>query len=89
MSEEKPETKKASLPARAVRAVTSVYFDLIDAENVDVGHSRRRLDLLGRLVPSASRVSVEKTQVAGLNAEWLKPQDAIEGKALLYLHGGA
>ena len=89
MPEQKPDSKKASLPARLVRAVTSVYFDLIDAERVDVKPSRRRLDLLGKLVPSASGVAIEKTEVAGIEAEWLRPADAVEGKVLLYLHGGA
>ena len=89
MPDEKPETKKASLPARAVRAVTSVYFDLIDAERVNVKPSRRRLDLLGKLVPSASGVEIEKTEIAGIDAEWLRPKNAADGKVLLYLHGGA
>jgi len=89
MSEEITQSKKASLPARMVRAVTSVYFDLIDAENVDVERSRRRLSMLGRLVPSAGGVRVAKARIAGLDAEWLTPGDRIAGKVLLYLHGGA
>ncbi|MEO1201950.1 MAG: alpha/beta hydrolase [Pseudomonadota bacterium] len=83
------DTKKSSLPARIVRAVTSVYFDLIDAERVNVGRSRRRLDTLGRLIPPARGVEISKAPMAGLSVEWLIPAGATGDKVLLYLHGGA
>ena len=81
--------RESSLQARVVRAVTSAYFTLIDPETVDIGKARTRLDILGSLVPTARRVGVEKTQVCGLDAEWLTPEKAIKNKVLLYLHGGA
>ena len=37
----KPETPKASLPARVVRAVTSAYFDLVDARTTSTSASSR------------------------------------------------
>jgi acetyl esterase/lipase len=83
------DAKKSSLPARIVRAVTSVYFDLMDAENVNVRRSRRRLDTLGRLIPPAGGVEISKAPMAGLSVEWLVPVGANGGKVLLYLHGGA
>ncbi len=89
MAAKSSDAKKASLPARIVRAVTSVYFDLIDAESANVQRSRRRLDILGRLIPPAGGVEVSRTALAGLSAEWLIPSGATAGKVLLYLHGGA
>ncbi len=89
MSEADVENRKPSIPARIVRAVTSAYFDLIDKERVDVAPSRRRLALLGRFIPAAAGVRVERTEIAGLPAEWLTPTDAPADKVLLYLHGGA
>ena len=83
---EKPRT---SVPARIVRAITSLYFDLQDASKANVQLSRARLNFLGKFVPVASGVDVASTVIAGLDAEWLVPRDAPEDSALLYLHGGA
>ena len=81
--------RESSLQAKVVRAVTSAYFSLIDAETVDIDKARMRLRILGSLVPTARRVVVEKAEVCGLRAEWLTPEKAIKNKVLLYLHGGA
>ena len=90
MTDENDVARRASLPARVVRTVTKAYFDLIvDAENVDIEHSRRGLNLLGNVVPVAGGVTVEKTQVNGLRSEWHRPRTAAAGKVMLYLHGGA
>ncbi len=81
--------KLSSRRARIVRAVTSAYFSLKDAETADVQASRRMLDRFAGLVPVAERVTVERVEIAGLDAEWLSPVTPVKGKALLYLHGGA
>ena len=44
----------------------------IDADRMDVGKSRSRFDLLNRYIPVASGVTVERTELAGLPAEWLR-----------------
>ncbi len=79
-----------SFRARLVRAITSRYFDyLVSPEGADVRRLRSRLDRFARLVPVAGGVDVERTRVAGLDAEWLQPKERMDGKVLLYLHGGA
>lgn len=83
------ETPRSSLQARIVRAVTSVWFSLIDAERANVHAARVRLNTLGKLVPSASGVRVRPVEIAGLDAEWLEPDGAPADRAILYLHGGA
>jgi acetyl esterase/lipase len=83
------ETKTTSRQARIVRAVTSAYFSLKDAETADVQRSRSMLDRFAGLVPVADRVTVERVEIAGRPAEWLSPVTPVKGKALLYLHGGA
>jgi acetyl esterase/lipase len=50
---------------------------------------RKLLDFLGRLARKARHVSIEEATLAGMYAEWYRPQEATEGKVLLYLHGGA
>lgn len=54
----------------------------IDAfrERCEKGASR-----LGNLSPG---IQVQKDVVAGLPAEWLKPEDAADDKLILYVHGG-
>ncbi len=58
-------------------------------QTADVHKIRRRLDFIGRLLLRAFGVRVERTTVAGLYAEWLRPKRAPDDKVLLYLHGGA
>jgi monoterpene epsilon-lactone hydrolase len=50
---------------------------------------RRNLDAMGRLVPLAPDVQVERIEVAGLPAEWIRTPNARADRVLLYLHGGA
>jgi len=83
------ETPRSSLQARIVRAVTSLWFGLLDPERADVNAARFRLNALGKLVPTAAGVRVEPVEIGGLDAEWLVPPEAPAGKLMLYLHGGA
>lgn len=83
------ETGRSSVRARIVRALTSVWFSLIDAERANVQAARFRVNTLGKMVPTASGVSVEAVVIAGLDAEWLVPASALADRLILYLHGGA
>jgi len=78
-----------SLRAKIVRSVTGAVFSAIDAQKVNVHSLRRRWNKLSRILWTASGVQVERTEVRGLKAEWLVPNQAPERKVLLYLHGGA
>ena len=79
----------SSRRARIVRWITSWYIHRTDVQTADVYKIRRRLDFIGRLLLRAFGVRVERTTVAGLYAEWLRPKRAPDDKVLLYLHGGA
>lgn len=79
----------SSLRARLIRSLTSRYIRSIDLANADVGKMRRRLDQLGRLTRVARNVAIEEDRLYGLKAEWYRPENALSGKILLYLHGGA
>ncbi len=81
--------KSSSRRARIVRAITSAYLGLKDAKTADVLESRRLFDKVAGLAPVADRVTTEQTTVAGLKSEWHSPVTPVEGKVLLYLHGGA
>ena len=75
--------------ARFIRWLTSRYIHKVDIPNAPVEKMRKRLDQLGRLARKARHVAIEKTEIAGLHAEWYRPESATPGKVLLYMHGGA
>lgn len=78
-----------SLRARIIRHVTGAYFKTIDAKTADVQAMRRRWHSWANILGTSNGVAVEPCEVRGLNAEWLMPKNAADGKLLLYLHGGA
>ena len=79
-----------SFRARLVKSISAMYFDyMVSPESADVPYMRARLNRFARLVPVATGVTIERTQFAGLDAEWLRPPASADGKVLLYLHGGA
>lgn len=79
----------SSLRARLIRSLTSRYIRRIDLADADVDKMRRRLDQLGRLTRVARNVAIEEDRLHGLKVEWYRPENALSGKVLLYLHGGA
>jgi acetyl esterase/lipase len=78
-----------SLRARFIRWITRWYLRRVDIANAPVLKMRKRLDLLGRLTRPARGVKIEVSKLAGMHAEWYRPPEAMTGKVLLYLHGGA
>jgi monoterpene epsilon-lactone hydrolase len=75
--------------ARFIRWLTGRYIRRIDIANAPVAKMRKRLDQLGRLAKPARHVAVVEEAIAGVPAEWYRPEQAKPGKLLLYLHGGA
>lgn len=78
-----------SLRARFIRWITRWYLRRVDIANAPVLKMRRRLDQLGRLSRPARGVAIEASKLAGMHTEWYRPPEAMPGKVLLYLHGGA
>lgn len=78
----------SSIRAKLVRSVSSAYVQRIDVAKTDIVKVRKFWDWLGGLMITAFGVSVEKDTVNGLYAEWLTPKNHMDGKVLLYLHGG-
>jgi monoterpene epsilon-lactone hydrolase len=79
----------SSVRAKFFRSISSAYVKRVDIENVDINEMRRRLNRLGRMMVTAFGVRVESDRINGLYAEWLTPKNSMDGKLLLYLHGGA
>ena len=79
----------SSFRAKIIRSITSAYVKRIDIRTADFVDIRRKTKWLGRLLIKAFRVRVEKDEINGLYAEWLIPKNSMDGKLLLYLHGGA
>jgi len=79
----------SSLRAKFIRSLSSRYIKKVDPAHADIGKTRKRLDLVGKLSPRARKVSIEETKINGLHAEWYRPEEVRPGKLLLYIHGGA
>jgi len=78
-----------SFRSRIVRSVTRLYFRRIDAKTRDVQAMRARVHKYAGRLGIARGVTKTAESVNGLAAEWLAPEDAAQGKVLLYFHGGA
>jgi len=70
--------------------VTGAWFRAVDAQTSNVRHLRTVWHALANLLWTASGVTVSRTGLAGMTAEWFTPDEAcVDGKIILYLHGGA
>lgn len=79
----------SSIRAKIIRSLSSAYVKRLHvAGEVDFRKIRRVFSRLGRWRTTASGVRVEADKINGLYAEWLTPKDRMDGKLLLYLHGG-
>lgn len=79
----------SSIRAKIIRSISSAILRRYDAATLDIADARRKTAMLGRLTLTAFGVSVDATQIEGLRAEYLRPKNAVPGRLLLYLHGGA
>ncbi len=78
-----------SLRGRIVRRVTSRYFKSINAHTADVQAMRRGWHKMSQRLPVPRGIERRPVQIASCDAEWLDPPNALDGKVLLYFHGGA
>lgn len=60
----------------------------VNVAEVDVRKIRRLWDYLGGLMLTAFGVKKTHEEINGLYVEWLTPEDRMDDKLLLYLHGG-
>ena len=79
----------SSMRAKIMRSISSAYLQRMNVAKVDVRKIRRLWSFLGRMMITAFGVKITRDEINGLYAEWLTPKDRMEGKLLLYLHGGA
>jgi acetyl esterase/lipase len=76
--------------AQFVRWLTSRYMQGLDVQNVPVEVARGHFETVARiLLPRATGVDVESTELGGVLVDRLRPKEAHADKVLLYLHGGA
>lgn len=57
-------------------------------ENFSVNEFRESIDKASAKIKLPKNISVQQISVDGLHAEWIIPQNPIENKVLLYIHGG-
>ena len=76
--------------AKFVRWLTSGYMQKLDVAHVPVETARKHLETIARtLLVKAVGVSVEPSELAGIEVDWHRPKNARGDKVLFYLHGGA
>jgi len=78
----------SSIRAKMFRSTSSAFLKRLDISKADFPKIRRQISRLSKLLVPAFGVSVETDKINGLDAEWLTPKDRMDGKLLLYLHGG-
>lgn len=60
----------------------------VDVAAIDLNKIRRLWDFFGGIMITAFGVRIDRDEINGLRAEWLTPKNHMDGKLLLYLHGG-
>ena len=78
----------SSFRSQIIRSISSAYVHRVDVAQAHFPSIRRLWKRLGSLLITAFGVRVESDEINGLYAEWLTPKDRIDGKLLLYWHGG-
>ena len=78
----------SSIRAKFMRSISSAYIRRLDVHNLDVHGIRRRWSKIGHWMMTAIGVRIEADRINGLYVEWLTPKGRMDGKLLLYLHGG-
>lgn len=78
----------SSIRAKIIRSSSSAFLKRFDISTADFPKVRRQISRLSKLLVPAFGVCVETDKINGLDAEWLTPKDRVDGKLLLYLHGG-
>lgn len=78
----------SSLRAKIIRSASSAVVNRIDIGRADFKKVRRKISRISSLMIPAFGVRVEVDNINGLHSEWLTPKDHMDGKLLLYLHGG-
>jgi acetyl esterase/lipase len=76
--------------AKFVRWLTSRYMRQLDVPNIPVAEARKHIEFAARVLSRHARgVEVQPARLAGVDVDWLYPEDARRDKVLYYLHGGA
>jgi len=79
----------SSLRAKIMRSTSRAVLKRVDITEVDVKKMRRKISRISAFMVPAFGVRVDVDELNGLHVEWLTPKDCMDGKLLLYLHGGA
>ena len=76
--------------AKFVRWLTGRYMDKLDVPNVPVAEAREHLEVASRMFSRrAHGVETRPAKLAGVEVDWLHPQESRKDKIVYYLHGGA
>jgi monoterpene epsilon-lactone hydrolase len=77
-----------SLRSRVFRLVLRYQTRRTD-ENASLQQRRAALEASARRLPMPRAIELRPTSIGAIAAEWLRPAEARDDRAILYLHGGA
>lgn len=63
-------------------------FGVKDKVDTPIEDQRASYELAGAAYPLPVGISIDELTIGKMRAEWITPENAIEGRAVLYLHGG-
>ncbi len=66
-------------------AIVWLYFWFVMK---DIKQHREEFDQLGKLYPQEASVEVEQAFINGVNTYWFTPENLVENKFIIWLHGG-
>jgi monoterpene epsilon-lactone hydrolase len=58
------------------------------SSEVDVGKARSEMEAIAKMFKPLTKLQCTNVDVEGVPAEWITPQHVIDGRTILYLHGG-
>jgi acetyl esterase/lipase len=73
---------------RIAMGLTRAVLALLPAMSIDAA-GRTAFDRLTRRIPASAGVAYEPATMGGIGGWWCRPARAMDGAAVLYLHGGA
>lgn len=84
-----PGSARERVVARLLKLALQLALKPKLSPDVSIAAQRRRLKRLARLTWPRLDVKIEPAFIGGTPGEWLRPPNAADGAAILYLHGGA
>lgn len=78
-----------SMESQVAKKMLQNWVQSFGGKSMSVAQLRQGLEELANMRPPDPDIQVEKITIEEIPGEWLTPPNAVEGRVLYYLHGGA